>query len=436
MILSRLFLMLVIAGIIPVFAGAMLWSPLYAFLFYNIALILLLAADVLITPRKTSLEVFREYDGRFSLGAENRVLLKVRNNSDYKLNVRLKDEIPPYFTHEEADLSLSIMPRSEASQSYPVVPRKRGEYSFGNIHLRYGGRLGLCIRKMTVNAEAGCKVYPNIKDLQKYSLLTIKKNHMTGGLKRSRSYSTGTEFESLREYTEDDDFKKINWMATARVNKLIVNTYVPERNQQVMLMVDSSRVMNSEIEYIKKLDYAINSAFVLAHIVGENGDKSGLLVFDSNVRRFVLPGKGAGHFNLIAENLYNVEENLVTADYRGALQYLDANIGRRSLICIFTELFNHEEALQLAAALKSNAGRHVPLVITIRDPRLYESAETEITESGDLFLKSAAIKLVEEREKAAAIFGSVGIAHMDIEPDKLSLEVAVKYLSLKGMMKL
>ena len=235
------------------------------------------------------------------------------------------------------------------------MPQKRGEYTFGKIHIRYNGVLRLCSKKGVYDITKSYKVYPNIKDLSRYGLAAIKKSQLIQGIKKFKAYGTGTEFESLKEYAEGDDYRKINWLASARSNKLIVNTYEPEKNQQVMIMLDSSRVMNSEINYIKKLDYSINAAFLLADVVIKKGDNVGVMVFDSQVKRYIKPGKGLGHFQLLAENLYNVEENFVSADYKGALTYLNQNQNRRCLICIFTELFSVDEALTLSSALKNIA---------------------------------------------------------------------------------
>jgi uncharacterized protein (DUF58 family) len=267
------------------------------------------------------------------------------------------------------------------------------------------------------------------------NLQTIKKANLIDGMKKNKFYGIGTEFETLREYSTGDDYRKINWMATARRNKYIVNTYEPEKNQQVYILLDSSRVMNSEINNIKKLDYSINSSLLLADIALKKGDKTGLMVFDSQIRRFVNPGKGTGHFNLLANNLYNVTENIVTADYNNALVYLCNKQKRRTLLCIFTEIFNIDEAKSLVKALSTYARRHVPLLITIKDMRLYENVHAKISEENDIYIKGAALKLIDDREKIMKIFNQAGIATIDVPPDKLSVEVVNKYMTMKATMK-
>jgi len=433
---SKLFSLLLLLGIIPIIVGSVFGLALYAFLVYNAILVMLLIADIIITPGKHSFEVERVCEEKFSLGAENKVIIQVRNNGRYQLTGEFRDEVPLFLRVSYYSGKITLKPHYYSEGIYRLIPEKRGEFEFGLIHLWYTGVLKLCRKAAAYDCRRSYKVYPNLKDLEKLNFAALKKSRLMAGVKKVKDYGIGTEFESLREYSEGDDFRKINWMATARANKLIVNTYEPEKNQNIFILLDSSRVMNAEINYIKKLDYAINSAFLLAEIALKKQDKIGLMVFDSNIKRFVKPGKGAGHFQLIADNLYNVEENFVTADYRGALTYLNQNHKRRSLLCIFTELFNAQEAIQLALALRNIAQNHIPLVITIKDERIEEVIEQDIKETKDIFTKSAALKLNSEREKIARVFADFGIACIDVPPDRLSIETVNKYLVMKSTMQI
>lgn len=433
---SKRFLALLVLGIVPVIIASFVGFEFYVFLAYNIIMFSLLIIDSIVTPSKKLLEIERVCTDKLSMGTENEIGINIRNNSGYSLHIYALDEVPAYMKTKNPLVEIHVSPHYEAAGNYYVIPEKRGEFTFGKVHVRYSGVMGMCMKKGSFDLEKSYKVYPNLKDLSKYGLAAIKKSQLIRGIKKNKSFGTGTEFESLREYSEGDDYRKINWMATARTNKFIVNTYEHEKNQQIMIMLDSSRVMNSEINYIKKLDYSINAAFLLADVAIKKGDNAGVMVFDSSVKRFIKPGKGTGQFQLIAENLYNVQENFVSADYIAALNYLNQNQKRRSLLCIFTELFNADEAFQLAAALKSLAKHHLPLVITIKDMRLYDYADGDIADTKEFFTKVASMKMIREREKIRKIFNDSAIAVVDVPPDKLSIEVVNKYLNLKSMMQI
>jgi uncharacterized protein (DUF58 family) len=328
-------------------------------------------------------------------------------------------------------LPQQIAPHGEATFIYKITPLKRGEFTFDKIHIHYPGLLGFCKKKSIISLLEKYKVYPNMKALSQYTLNSLSKNLFIQGLKKTRTVSSGGEFEALREYTPGDDVRKINWSATARSNSLIVNTYTPEKNQHIYAFIDSSRVMNSEINDIKKLDYAINSAFLLSDYIIRAGDNIGLMVFDSKVRKYLPPGKGPAQFDLIADDLYNVEAPENSASYTDAIQFFNSKQKRRSLIFIFTELFNKDEALRFAQAIRSQLSKHIVFTITIKDPRLEEMANLEATTTRDLFVKSAAVKVLEERKKIKAVLSSAGILNSDISPDKLSLEVVGRYIDIK-----
>ena len=63
------------------------------------------------------------------------------------------------------------------------------------------------------------------------------------GLKSSRLFGEGTEMERLRDYTPDDDYRRIDWKATARHRKPIVREYETEKSQDVIIMLDTGRLM-------------------------------------------------------------------------------------------------------------------------------------------------------------------------------------------------
>ena len=67
------------------------------------------------------------------------------------------------------------------------------------------------------------------------------------GLKSSRQFGEGTEMERLREYSPDDDFRRIDWNATARQRKPIVREFETERSQDIVIMLDTGRLMASPI---------------------------------------------------------------------------------------------------------------------------------------------------------------------------------------------
>lgn len=428
---SRLFIALVFMGIPVIASGAWIGSAIQFMVTYNLILVVLFFIDYLVTPKKEELIIKRVCNEKLSMGTENVIEIAVRNNSETQIEIKVRDSYPEYFKVINQEISIKIPPHDDKIGSYTVIPMKRGAFDFDDIYVKIHGILKLCVKTFKYEAEERYKVYPNLRDISKYGIRLANKMYFLEGEKRVKTISAKTEFESIREYAPGDDIRKINHMASARFKKWMINTFEDEKNQNVMIMIDSSRMMNQEINEIKKMDYAINSAILLADIVIRKGDRAGVMVFDSVVHKFLRPGKGQRHFQSIVESLYNVEENIVSPDFPQAFNSFATVHRRRSLICIFTEIFNTEEATNLIRSIKSNLSKHLALVILIRDQRIIEMADNEMGKSGNLFLRGAALYCSSEREKIVAMFSSAGIPCIDVNPDKLSSGIINKYLEMK-----
>jgi uncharacterized protein (DUF58 family) len=81
--------------------------------------------------------------------------------------------------------------------------------------------------------------------------------------------------EQIKEYVAGDDYRTINWKATARKASLMVNNYADEKSQQLYCVIDKSRVMKMPFDGLSLLDYAINTALVLSNVALMNRTKQG-----------------------------------------------------------------------------------------------------------------------------------------------------------------
>jgi uncharacterized protein (DUF58 family) len=290
------------------------------------------------------------------------------------------------------------------------------------------GLFGLVMKHATLDCPAEYKVYPNMKDLSRFRLLTRKHRLLPRGEKTVRLFGAGTEFESLRAYVEGDDYRKINWPVTARERRLIVNCYQLEKNQPVMILLDAGRPMSYSVKGYQKLDYAINAALVLSDIVNQNGDQSGLLVFDTQVRTFIKPGKGAAHRSELMEALYHIGGARVTSDYGGALRNLCERQKRRGLAFIFTDFETLEEGEELTAHIALLKRRHFPIVVFMKNEGLLTLAET-----GEPHVREVARGFVEEKRQLRRLLNAAGVPNIETPAENFSLAAVNQYLSMRGV---
>ena len=186
---------------------------------YLTLLLVVCLVDYVKTPLFTKVEVARVMNSKFSLGAENVVTLRVINRSRHGLRLRLKDDFPPTFQFGSVIHDAHVAPGANEDIIYRLTPSRRGIYHFGDIHVQCWGILGLIIRQRRVEAAAEVKVYPNLHAIRQYELLVRRGMLGQLGLKNSRQFGEGTEFERMRDYAPDDDIRRVDWKATSKTRK-------------------------------------------------------------------------------------------------------------------------------------------------------------------------------------------------------------------------
>ncbi len=399
---------------------------------YLLALAGLVAADYLVTTRPGEIEVERINDTKLSLGADNLITLLLANRSRRPVRFQVRDEYPYQFNTDATILSGTIAPYDICEARYHLRPLQRGDYTFGDINIRYTSTLKTFVRQARYPATAAVKVYPNVLDVRKYDMLARKGLLFELGLRTARIYGPGTEFERLREYNTDDEFRRINWKATARRGKPIAAEYETERSQYIVSMIDTGRLMRPPIGELAKLDYAINTALLLAYVATLKGDHVGLLTFADDVRTYLAPRRGKGQFYRMLETLYNVQFEPVEADYAQALAYLSLKHKRRSLVVLFTDLVTLDAAKPLIAHMARLAQRHLPLCVVISDPNITRLAAQPPRDSDAVYQRAVAEMLLDERQVVLDTLQRSGVLTLDVPADKLSVSVINKYLELKG----
>jgi len=375
--------------------------------------------------------VERLHDARLSLGADNTIRLQVYNRAASPAVFWVRDETPERFEVGERVLAGEAGSRKTWEGSYAVRPTRRGDYTFGDVHLRWLGPLGLVIRQGVVPLAAGVKVYPNLLDIRRYDVMLRQNRLQEMGLRHTRLFGQGTEFERLREYQPDDDYRRIDWKATARRIRPITVEYQTERSQNIFLALDVGRMMQSPVRGIAKLDYVINAALLLAYVAAGKGDKIGLMSFGDQVENFVSPRQGRGQFYRLLELLYRVEPQPVEPDYRMAFSYLALKQRKRSLVVIFTDISGGFGVQYLVSSLTALKRASLPLVVTISDPEVHAAAGQVPADSLTAYQTVAAAAMLEERQLTLDLLQKSGALTLDVPANQLSLAVINRYLLLK-----
>lgn len=388
--------------------------------------------DVIVTPGKDVLRVRRVANAKLSLGDENEIGLEIENQRLQRVRGRITENAPPHLQLRNLSWAFSLGPGESQSFSWMLRPVERGEYVFETVSLKVNGLLGFSFRVFHLPLPQVLKVYPSYLQVRNYQLQTKRSNQAVLGKKQQKRYGEGREFESLREYTPDDEYRKINWKATARRGKPIVTQYRIERNQNVILLLDAGRMMRTKVDNMTKLDHAINAALMLAYICVYKEDNVGLMVFNSKIDTFLPPRRGKAQLNLINEILYKVKIEFAEPNYAEAFHYLKRKVSRRSLVVLITDLIDERASQVLIHEFTRLYPQHLPLCITLKDLNVEKLALQVPESTQDMLEMGVAQLLMEERFKALRFLTQNGVLTLDTHPGQLTADAINKYLEIKA----
>ena len=416
-----------------VLALGQLWPPLfYVGAALLVLLALLLIVDIVLLWTRRGITAERQCDARFSNGDENPVSLQVHNNYPFAVKLNIIDEIPHIFQRRDINFSMRLPAGESGTVDYTLRPTQRGVYSFDHIRAFAASPLGLVQRRFTCGEPTDVAVYPSYLMLNKYEFLAISNNLTEMGIKRIRRVGNNTEFEQIKSYVQGDDYRLINWKASARTHQLMVNVYTDERSQQIINVIDKGRIMQQAFDGMTILDYAINAALVLSYVALHRDDKAGIITFAEQLGDFVKPDRGPSQMNDILECLYHQTTRFAESDYSTLVASVNRLVGRRSLLVLYTNFFDYTSMLRQLPYLQQLNRRHRLLVVFFIDEERREFINNKPHSIKDYYEQSIAEKIDHEQDLIMNTLRQRGINSLLTLPQNLSVNVINRYLEMKS----
>lgn len=432
MILNRRFY-IVLSLIILLTGSGYAFAPLFVIGQWALfVLVLAIVAEGIMLYRLRGIQAFRQCASRFSNGDENKVDIRVESNYPHAVCVEVVDEIPFVFQKRNISFRMKLEANEGKTISYHLRPTSRGTYGFGRIRVFVTGRLGLLSRRYTCGEAIDIKVYPSYLMLHRYELLAISDNLTELGIKRIRRVGHHTEFEQIKEYVKGDDYRTINWKASARRHQLMVNVYQDERSQQIYNVIDKGRVMQQAFRGMTLLDYAINASLVLSYVAMHKEDKAGIATFNEHFDTFVPASSQPGHMQALLENLYNQQTTFGETDFSSLCVHLNKHINKRSLLILYTNFSSMASMNRQLAYLQQLNRQHRLLVVFFEDADLKNYITTPAKDTEDYYRHVIAEKFAFEKRLIVTTLKQHGIYSLLTTPENLSVDVINKYLEMKS----
>jgi uncharacterized protein (DUF58 family) len=395
-------------------------------------ILLLAAVDAMVSTSPGRLVVQRRHPPVVVAGRTADLNWNVSSEFGRTVTVDVADELAPSLRAGSRRFRVKVPPGGTAAVSTTIRPLRRGRFELDRIAVRIAGPLGLGARQRDVPLATVLRVHPPFRSAQEAELRIRRARVLEVGMRSARGLGGGTDFEQLREYGPDDEFRRIDWTATARVGKPIVRTYRAERNQRVLVLLDNGRVMAGRVRGVPRVEHAMDAAMMLTAVATRLGDRCGLVAFDREVRTVVPPARHTDQLARVTEAMYALEPVLSESDYSGAFAEVVARFRRRAMLVVLSDLLEQAVSDSLIPALPLITRTHLVVVAGVRDPAVEAWAGDPVQDDEEAFRRVAAITATGNRRRTAARLRSLGALVVDAEPGELAIELADTYLRVKG----
>ncbi|HFT6992392.1 DUF58 domain-containing protein [Stenotrophomonas maltophilia] len=377
--------------------------------------------------RRPSPQVQRELPEALALGVRRDAALRLQ--ADASMTVQVFDLVPGGWPLESLPQRVQLQAGSASTLHYHLQPLQRGLFRFEGVHLRMRSPWRLWWQQRTVPPALDVRVYPNFVPLTRFALFSADQASRLVGAHVKRRRGEGTDFHQMREYRIGDSLRQLDWKATARARKLISREYQDEKNQQLLLMLDSGRRMLASEGGLSHFDHALNASLVVAYLALRQGDAAGLFAAGGE-RRWVAPQRGMGTVEHLLRASYDLQPRAVATDYLAAATEVSLRQRRRALVMLVSNV-RDEDIEDLLAAVRLLQQRHLVCVASLRERELDAALEDEVQTLEDAAQAGAAALYLQQRAKAHEALRSEKVMVLDVTADALPAALVERYLAVK-----
>lgn len=387
---------------------------------------------VLLYATKNSVKASRSLPQKLSNSDHNPIVMEFISTYDFKTGITVVEELPIQFQKRDFKYNTILTKKEPKIFEYTVRPVERGEYYFGNLNIYASTPLRIVKRRFLYLKNQMVPVYPSIIQMQKYDFLAISNKLSEFGMKKIRRIGHTQEFEQIKEYVPGDDFRTINWKATAKSNQLMVNQYQDEKSQPIYSVIDTGRVMKMPFNGLKLLDYAINSTLAFSNVALKKNDKTGMISFSKNIETFLPAVQKPTYLNSILEKLYNISTEYTDSDFGLLYAHIKRKVNHRSLLLLYTN-FEHITAMRRQLPfLLAIAKKHVLVVVFFENTELEELINTSADDLQGIYHKTIAEKFSMDKKLMQKELQQYGIQTILTKPEELTINTINKYLEIKA----
>jgi uncharacterized protein (DUF58 family) len=392
--------------------------------------------DIFILYQGNKITANRIIGPRMSNSDDNTISVWIKCNYPFKVDITFIDELPAQFQIRDFKYQTQLSQTQKHDFTYQLRPVKRGIYQFGNLQIFATSFLKLAERRYTIEAEKEVAVYPSYLQMRQFEIMAISNKLTDIGIKKIRKVGHSSEFDQIKNYVPGDDYRHINWKATARRGDLMINNYIDEKSQHLYCIIDKSRVMKSPFDGLSLLDYAINASLALSNIALLKEDKAGLITIGETEGTMIQAERKPAHLNKILEVLYQEKTRYLELNSEQLYLTIRKKVKQRSLLVFFTNFESVSAMHRQLPYFKKISKFHLLLVVFFENTEVSSVLDMKTKNTEDIYFKTIAEQFVTEKKQIVRELNQHGITALLTEPKNLTVNTINAYLRIKTSQRL
>lgn len=385
--------------------------------------------DALIGLLQKPLQFSRGIPSRWALGQPEMIDVELTNTGFLPIKGKVFDGVPTVGEAPELPWRGKIPANSAVEFQYQLRMVERGRWEISPAHVEWATPLGLWLRKKTIGETDELKVYPNYEPTIEYALLALANQQSQMGIRPRNLMGMSKEFLQLRDYQEGDVLSQIDWKATSRHQSIISREYQEQKDQSLILMLDTGRRMRAMDGELAHFDHCLNAVLLVSYLALQHDDQVAILGFGGS-NRWLSPVKGKEAMPKVLEHLYDYETTIQPSDFSEAAERLLSLQRRRSMVVIVSNLRGEDEG-DLLPAIEVLRERHLVIVTSLREKSIANTLEQPVEELEDALLYGATAEYLEERRQLIEAMRSRGVSVVDTDTGDLPIAISNAYLEAR-----
>ena len=194
-------------------------------------------------------------------------------------------------------------------------------------------------------------VIAKVKKIEIYTRHLV--DELTAGAYHSIFKGKGVEFAEVREYSDGDDVRDIDWNVSARMNNLFVKQFTEEHELNVFILLDVSASSSLSLTVNNRRDIYIELASLFIFSAIRNNDHVGLMLFSDQEEMYIPVRKGKNHGLRLLREMIMFEPKNKKTSIKKALEFFFKSMKKRSVVFLITDLVDEDFEKTMQWLIKS-----------------------------------------------------------------------------------